>query len=124
MMIRHDYREFTTMKTRLEDEQHTLRRKQKRGNKDPEIDETLQEIAFNLEIAYVDLRLEELPSTASDVLRKDLEGDRTYATLQLDIFHKEKAYRVDPSDQQKREIEAAKNKIQELCNDMEKPHHP
>jgi len=110
-------------KTRLEDEQHTLRRKQKRGNKDPEIAEALQEIALNLEIAYLDLKLEELPNTGRDVVRKDLEGDHTYAMLQLDIFHKEKAYRVDPSDQQKREIEAAKHKIQELSNDMEKPHH-
>lgn len=101
-----------------------LRRKQRRGDKDPKIAEVLQEIALNLEIAFIDLKLEELPATAVDALRKDLDGDRTYATLQLDLFHKEKAYKADPSDQLKKDIEVVKREIQELSNDREKPHRP
>jgi hypothetical protein len=70
------------------------------------------------------LKLEDLPTTADDALRKDLEGDRKYVTLQLDLFNKEKASKTDPSDQLKREIEAVKHEIQDLSRDGERPYRP
>jgi hypothetical protein len=67
------------------------------------------------------LKLEDLSTTADDALRKDLEGDRKYVALQLDLFNKKKASKTDPSDQLRREIKAVKHEIQDLSRDGERP---
>jgi len=108
-------------KARLEDERHRLKRKirlKARGKEDPETAKTLKEIDLNIEIAYVELKLEDLSAGPNDgsaqKRREDLEEDHKLASLKLDLFHKENEYEASPTEELKKQIEEVNREIERL----------
>ncbi|KAK0703020.1 hypothetical protein B0T26DRAFT_680781 [Lasiosphaeria miniovina] len=122
--------ELSSWQTRLEDERHELRRRQRRGDRSAKTAEMLQEVDLNLDIACIDRKLEGLPKKgaggADERKRVDeLNDDRDLAGLQLDLFHREKALRASPgSEDLRKQVENVKYEIQVLDKAIEAKNRP